>query len=87
MLNVLNTLTLKNISSKAQTLFKKLECRLLAESTEIGNASFPLKAALSEANVKTNKIGSTKWAYHKERSFVSNYFIFSKILFQFTNLA
>ena len=29
---------------------------------------------------------STKWAYHMERSFVSNYLIFSKILFQFKNL-
>ena len=29
---------------------------------------------------------STKWTYHKERSFVSSCFIFLKILFQFKNL-
>ena len=33
------------------------------------------KAAISEANVKTNRMASTKWTYHKERSFGSNYFI------------
>ena len=48
--------------------------------------TFPHKTALSEANVKTKRIGSTKWIYHKERSFASNYSIFSKILFQFENL-
>ena len=31
-------------------------------------------------------MGSTKWTYHKELSFASNYFIFLKILFQFKNL-
>ena len=25
---------------------------------------------------------TTKWVYHRERSFVSNYFIFLKVLFQ-----
>ena len=29
---------------------------------------------------------STKWTYHKERSFANNYLIFLKILFQFKNL-
>ena len=28
----------------------------------------------------------TKWVYHKERSFTSNYLYFWKILFQFKNL-
>ena len=36
------------------------------ESTKIDNISFPYKTALSEANVKTNRMGSTKWTYHKE---------------------
>ena len=31
--------------------------------------------------------GSTKWTYHKDRSFASNYFIISKVLFQFKNLS
>ena len=33
---------------------------------------------LSEANVKINRMVSTKWTYHKERSFSSNYFKFFK---------
>ena len=31
-------------------------------------------------------MGLQKWTYHKEQIFVSNYFIFLKILFQFTNI-
>ena len=85
-LNVFNTLTLKQIFWKPKTFFKKLEYRFLVESTEIKNASFPYKAAISEASVKTNIMATTKWTYHKERSFASNYFIFLKILFQFKKL-
>ena len=55
-----------------QTLFKKLEYRFLVESTKIDNITFPYKTALSEASVKTNRMGGTKWTYHKERSFASN---------------
>ena len=39
--------------------FKKLEYRFLIESTKIENASFPYKAAISETNVKTNRMVST----------------------------
>ena len=85
-LNVFNTLTLKQIFWKTKTFFKKLEYRFLVESTKIENASFPYKTAISEANVKTNRMVSTKWTYHKERSFASNCFIVLKILFQFKNL-
>ena len=45
-----------------------------------------IKTAISEANVRTNRIVTTKWAYHRELSFAGNYFIFSKVLFQFINL-
>ena len=69
-----------------QTLFKKLEYLLLVESTKIENATILYKTTLSKANVNANRMGSTKWTYHKERRFASNYFIFSKILFQFKNL-
>ena len=48
--------------------------------------SFPYKTAISEANIKTNRMVTTEWAYHRERSFGSNYFIFLKFLFQFKNL-
>ena len=67
-------------------IIKKLEYRFLVESTKINNITFPYKTALSEANVKTNRMGSTKLTYHKERSFASNHFPFSKILFQFRKL-
>ena len=66
-----------------ETLFKKLENSFLAESTKIESATFLYKAALSVANVKTNRMGITKWIYHKEQSSTHNYFIFSNILFQF----
>ena len=75
--------TLNLIFSKTQILFKKLEYRFLVESTKIENSTFSYKTVMSEANVKADRIGSTKW--HKKRGFASNYFIFSKILFQFKN--
>ena len=60
-------------SGKWQTTFsKKLEYRFLVEKTKIENASFPYKTAISEAKAKTNTMISTKWTYHKERSFTSN---------------
>ena len=85
-LKVFNTLTLKQIFCKTKTFFKKLEYRFLLETTKIENASFPKKTAMSGANVKTNRIGGTKWIYHKKRTFTSIYLIFLKILFQFKNL-
>ena len=71
-LNVFNTLNLKQIFWKTKTFFKKLEYRFLVESTKIENASFPYKTAISEANVKANRMVTTKWTYHKKRSFSSN---------------
>ena len=58
-----------------QTLFKKLKHPFLFESTKIEKGTFSYKTALSEAYAKTNRMGSTKWTYFKERSFASNYFI------------
>ena len=62
-----------------------MEYRFSAKPTKTEKASFPCKTAISEANVKTNRMVTTKWAYHRERSFASNYFIFLKVLFQFIN--
>ena len=76
-LNVCNALTLKQIFWKTKTFFKNLEYRFLVEST---SASFPYKTAISEANVKANRMVSTKWTYHKW-SFAGNYFIFWKFCF------
>ena len=70
-LNAFNILTFKQIFWKTKTFLKELEYRFLVESTNIENASFPYKTATSEANVKTNKMVTTKWSYHKERSFAS----------------
>ena len=75
-LNDFKTSALKQISWKTKTFFKKLEYRSLVESTKIENTSFPYKTAIPEANVKTNKMMSTKLTYHKEWSFASNYLIF-----------
>ena len=63
-----------------------MEYQFVVERTENEKAPFPYKTAISEANVKTNRMVTTKWAYHRERSFASNYFIYLKILFQFKNL-
>ena len=71
---------------ETKTFFKKLEYSFLIESTEIESASFPYTTAISEANVKTNTMVSTKCTYHKERSFARKPFIFLKIFFQFKNL-
>ena len=77
-LDVFNTSTLKQIFWKTKTFFKKLECRLLVESAKTENATFSYKTALLEANIKTNRMGSSKWTYHWERSFASIYFNFLK---------
>ena len=69
-----------------KTFFKKLEYRFLVETTDIEDTSFPFKTALSEANVQTNRMTTTKWTYHKEWSFASNYFIFLESLLQFYSL-
>ena len=33
----------------------------------IESVTYPYEIALSKANVKTNRIGSTKWTYDKEQ--------------------
>ena len=50
-----------------------MKYRFLIESTKIENASFSHKTAMLEANVKTNRVVSTNWVNHKERS---NYLFF-----------
>ena len=80
---VLNTLTFKQIFWKRKTFFKKLEYRFLVQTTKIDNTSFPLKTTLPEANVKTNRMATTKSTQLKEWSFSSDYFIFPENLFQF----
>ena len=62
---------MKQIFWEMETFFKKLEYRFLVESTKIENASLSYKTVSSEAKVKTNWMGRTKWTYHKEQSFAS----------------
>ena len=58
-----NFLESENLFQKWGTVF----------SAKIENATFPYKTALSGADIKTIRMRSTKWTYHKERSFASNY--------------
>ena len=80
-LNVFIDLNLKQVFWKTKNTFKKLGYRFLVANINIENVTFPYKTALSEANAKTDRMGSRKWSYYKERSFVNNYFIFLKIRF------
>ena len=75
-LNIFNTLTLKQIFWKTQIPFTKPEDHFLVESTEIDNATIPYKTALSEANVKTNRMGSRKWNITKNRVVLPVIFFF-----------
>ena len=79
--NIFNTLTLKQIFWKTKTFLKKLEYSFLVEATKIENTSFPFKTAMSETNIKTNRMSTTKWSYQKEWSSASNYVIFVENFF------
>ena len=81
-LNVFNTLTLKNIFWKKKIFFKKLDYRFLVESSKIENGSFPCKTAILEANITTNRMVQNGPITKNEVLPV----IFLKILFQFKNL-
>ena len=55
-----------------ESLIQKTGVPFFVETITIENTSFPFKIALSEANVKANRMATTKWTYHKEWSFASN---------------
>ena len=59
----------KTVILENKNVFQQLEYRFLVESTKIGNAFFPYKTAISKANVKTNRMVSTKWTCHKRTEF------------------
>ena len=80
--NVFTALSLKQMFLETKIFFKKLEYRLLVETTKSKDTSFPFKTTLSEANVKTRRMETEKCTYHNEWSFASNYFIFLENLFQ-----
>ena len=54
------TLALKHVFWKTKKVLEKLKYHFLFESTMMENAVYSCKTALSKANVKTNKIWSTK---------------------------
>ena len=66
-----------------EDLFQKSGVPFLVEATMIENTSFLFKTALSEANVKTNRVATAKWTYRKKWSFACNYLIFLENFFQF----
>ena len=57
-----------------QNLFQKTGIPFLS----CENATFPYKTGLSNVNVETNRMENTKWTYHKEWKFATNYFILKK---------
>ena len=71
------------IFCKTKTFFIKLEYRFLVETVKIQNTLFSFKTSLLEANVKTNRMATSKWTYHKEWIFATNCFIFLENLLQF----
>ena len=62
-----------------QNLFRKTGVPFLVETAETEHAPFLYKTAMSEANVITNIMGSTKWIYERDGTFASDFFIFLKI--------
>ena len=85
-LNVFNILTLKQVFWKAKILFKKLDYHLLAGSAKTERETFPWKTALSEANVKTNRMATTKWSYNKQWRFSVTNLFFQKFCFSLRTL-
>ena len=73
----ISILWLWNKFSKKRKLFKKLEYHFLVETTKIDNITFPCKTALSEANVKANRMGSTKLTSLPVTTFLFLKFCFS----------
>ena len=57
---VFNTLTLQQFLWIMKTFVKKLAHHFLVESTKTENALCPYKPVMSETNIKTNRMGSTK---------------------------
>ena len=74
-LNIFDTLTLKQVLWRIKTIFKNLVYRCLVESSVIESVTFSYKTVLLK--VKTNWMVSTKSTYHKERSFATILFFWN----------
>ena len=66
-----------------ETFFKKLEYRFLVEVTKIENTSFPFKTALSEANIKTNRMVAKNGPIAKSGVFLVTTYLFWKFFSSF----
>ena len=78
-LNVFNTLILKQVFWKTKTFLKNLEYHFLVQSGTNESTTFPYKASLSKANAKTNWMGIMKWTYDKTWTFaLTAYFFLNK---------
>ena len=53
-----------------------MEFHFLVEIAKIENVVFQYITTLSKASVKTNRMGSINWDYHKEWNFASNCYIY-----------
>ena len=74
-----------NLGKNKTAFSKNWSYHFLVGSTRMESTLFPYGTVTSEADVKTNRMRSTKWNYHTERSVSSNYSILLKNLFQFKN--
>ena len=82
-LNVFNTFNSETDFLENENLFQKTGVPFLVETTKIESTSFSFKTALSETNVKTNRMATAKWTHHKTWSFARNSFLFLENFFQF----
>ena len=57
-----------------ENLFQKTGVPFLVETTNTEDTSLPFKTTLSESNVKTNRMATTKWTYHKSGVLPVTYF-------------
>ena len=78
----MNFIQEKKQFSENKNILKKLEYSFLVERTAIKNLTFPYKSAKPKANMKINRMRSTRWTYHKKWSFITTAFSFLKISVQ-----
>lgn len=57
-------------------ILKNWSIIFLVENTTTEREIFPNKTALSKTHVKTNTMGSTQWAFHKESNLATYHFNF-----------
>ena len=62
-----------------------MEYRFLVKITKIENTSFPYKTVILEANIKANRLVSTKWTYHKNEVLPVTTLLFWKFCFSVRN--